>query len=161
MVLWIKEEGGSILHKKIFEKIKESELISFCEPIIKKFGEKVYLITDIENYHVLMKIISNDYFFESVISFVNEEEKAVVIFNESYPFDVEGFLWAIVKPKEKMEEVLKEFLFDLFIYYSTRNAIQYIMDLPREVRDFIRSVEYRGDVAIIKSDALRPLLEAL
>ena len=108
-----------------------------------------------------MKIISNDYFFESVISFVNEEEKAVVIFNESYPFDVEGFLWAIVKPKEKMEEVLKEFLFDLFIYYSTRNAIQYIMDLPREVRDFIRSVEYRGDVAIIKSDALRPLLEAL
>jgi hypothetical protein len=159
MVLWIREESQSVLHEKIFEKIKKSELIDFCKPVIKKVGKKVFLITDIEDYRALMEIISDKRFFEAVVSFVNDEEEAIVILNESYPFDVGAFQWAIVKPAGKSGELLRELLFDLFIYYSPCNIIEYILELPEEVKEFIKSVEYRGDVAIIKSDALRPLLE--
>jgi hypothetical protein len=106
-----------------------------------------------------MEIISDKHFFEAVVSFVNDEEEAVVILNESYPFDVGTFQWAVMKPAGKSEELLRELLFDLFIYYLPCNIIKYILKLPKEVKEFIKSAEYRGDVAIIKSDALRPLLE--
>jgi hypothetical protein len=157
MVLWICQESKSRLHAQIFKKIKESELVNLCEPVIQRLKERIYLVTDIEDYTVLLEIIQNN--FESILNLVNGEKKAVVILNTSHPFDVEAFYWAIVKPKEKAEELVRELLFDLFIYYSPCNIIEYILELPEEVKEFIKSAEYRGDVAIIKSDALRPLLE--
>jgi hypothetical protein len=127
-MLWIKGR----IYDQIFEIIKNHPDSKFC--IIKKLLNKVYLITDIDDCDILFEIIQNN--FKQILDLTSREEEAIVILNTSHPFDIEGFHWAIVKPKQKAEEIVKELVFDYNIYSDTFEKLSI-------------KVDYKGDLAII------------
>lgn len=159
-MIWIVEKVKDGLHDKLFRKLKNMAEIGEPEmEELDRFSEnRIYLIYDANFVEELIENVNMLFRNNDIIEIMKDSKEALLIFNLISPFAYGTFEFAIVKPGQKIVDMIEELLFDLFTY-SDLWLLDLGIDDPVQIyfnKDELKKVfdsleiRYVDDVAIIE-----------
>lgn len=119
-MIWLSEKINCKFHEKLLEELKTKAELS--EPNSIYFGKsssgthEIHFIHDLENEDEFLENVMKLFNERRLVEMVKDCDDITIICNLGSPFELPTFIFAIVRPAEKIQKVLEELLFDLITY---------------------------------------------